>query len=555
MINDSNTEDPAGDERGVFAEAHRLESLGHAFALAFIIESRGSTPRDSGRMLIRLDGSTVGTVGGGPLEAQVIAEALEALKEGTSRTVRRSLTPEGADAAGMECGGTMAVRIDVSKAPPRLLLVGGGHVNLAVARAAAPMGFSVEVAESRPEFCGGLRFPMARAFHLRDDLIEAVTAAGVDGRTYVVIATHDDDIRVLGAVAGSGAAYIGMLGSKRKVAVAMASLRKRGVGEDVIAGIRAPVGLDIGAKTPAEIAVSIMAEILKVRSGRGGLPLQGMSKDMIVVRGAGDLATGVAWRLRRCGFQVVMLEIPQPTVIRRSVAFATALREGRITVEGIQAVKADDLTGVYEALENGQVPVLADPGASSLKTLKPAVVVDAILAKKNLGTTLEMAPAVIALGPGFTAGKDCHAVVETARGHMLGRVITEGSAMKNTGTPGIIEGRGAERVLRSPADGVFYSSASLGDLVKAGDVVAGVHMEKTPDETGPEGKSDIKAPFDGKLRGLLRDGIHVTKGFKVGDVDPRGEEVDENLISDKARSVAGGVLEAVLMLRAAAAGR
>lgn len=540
------------DNSGVFAEAHRLEGRGETFALAFIIESRGSTPRESGRMLIRTDGTTVGTVGGGPMEAQVIIEAGEALAEGCSRTVSRTLTPEGKEAAGMECGGAMTVRIDVTPAPSRLLLIGGGHVNQAVARAAAPLGFSVEVAESREEFCSSERFPMARNLHHRENLPDAIESAGIDGKTYIVIATHDDDIRALGSVANSGAAYIGMLGSKRKVAVAVAALRKKGVSESIIGALRAPVGLDIGAETPDEIAISILAEILKVRSGRAGLPLQGMSKDLVVVRGGGDLATGVAWRLKRSGFQVVVLEVSEPTVIRRTVAFASAITEGSITVEGIQALQAADVAAVYEILENGAVPVLADTECTSLKTLKPAILVDAILAKKNLGTSRSMAPTVIALGPGFSAGMDgdCHAVVETARGHELGRVILDGPAAPNTGTPGTIAGKSGERVLRAPAAGVFRAVAELGDLVKEGQLVARVAEAAEDNSTAVE----ITAPFDGKLRGLLSDGITVPKGFKVGDVDPRGAEVDEYLISDKARAVAGGVLEAVLLLRSRAAG-
>lgn len=537
------------DNSSVFAEAHRLESRGEAFALAFIIESRGSTPRESGRMLIRADGTCAGTIGGGPMEAQVIVEAGEALAEGCSRTVSRTLTPEGKDAAGMECGGAMVVRIDVTPVPSRLLLIGGGHVNLAIARAAADLGFSVEVAESREEFCSTERFPMARNFHLRENLIEAIESADIDEKTYLVIATHDDDIRALRSVANSGAAYIGMLGSKRKVAVAVAALRENGISEDIVGAIRAPVGLDIGAETPEEIAVSVLAEILKVRSGRSGLPLQGMSKDLVAVRGGGDLATGVAWRLRRSGFQVVVLEVPEPTVIRRTVAFASAISQGSITVEDIKAVLADDVPHVYEILETGKVPVLADPECLSLKTLKPAVLVDAILAKKNLGTNRDMAPSVIALGPGFSAGRngDCHAVIETARGHELGRVILDGPAAANTGTPGFIAGKSGERVLRSPVDGVFQAAAELGDLVKEGQIVASISGENpTP--------VDIRAPFDGKLRGILSSGIKVTKGFKVGDVDPRGAAVDEHLISDKARAVAGGVLEAILLLRSRAAG-
>jgi len=548
---------PDSSENSVFAEAHRLESLGEAFALAFIIESRGSTPRNSGRMLIRSDGSSVGTVGGGAMEAMVLEEAAEALREGVSRTVQRNLVPEGKDAAGMECGGAMTVRIDISGAPSRLLLIGGGHVNLAIAEAGSRLGFAVEVAESREEFCSPERFPMARNLYRRDNLIDAIADTAIDENTWAVIATHDDDIRALGALADSKAAYIGMLGSKRKVAVAVSTLRERGVSEEVIAGIRAPVGLDIGAETPEEIAVSVMAEILKVRSGRSGLPLQGMSKDLVVIRGGGDLATGVAWRLSRSGFKVLILEIPLPTVIRRTVAFASALIDGEITVEGIRAVKAEDVATAYEILENGDIPVLADPGCRSLNTLRPAVLVDAILAKKNLGTSRNMAPAVIALGPGFNAGSDgdCHAVVETARGHELGRVILEGPPQENSGIPGTIGGKTAERVLRSPAQGIFEAAVELGDLVKKGQLLARIVSEKSNEKSGTPGIPEIKAPFDGKVRGLLSSGLPVSEGFKVGDVDPRGEGVDEKLISDKARAIAGGVLEAILYLRNRAAGR
>ena len=546
----SNNSGSRSSETSVFAEAHRLESRGEAFALAFIIESSGSTPRESGRMLIRGDGTSLGTVGGGAMEAMVLKEAAEALAEGVSRTVQRNLVPEGKDAAGMECGGAMAVRIDITTAPDRLLLVGGGHVNLAIAKTAVQLGFAVEVAESRQEFCSPERFPMARNLYRRDNLLDAIKEAGIDEKTYGVIATHDDDIRALGALADSPAAYIGMLGSKRKVAVAVSTLRERGVAEDIIAGIRAPVGLDIGAETPEEIAISVMAEILKVRSGRSGLPLQGMSKDLVVIRGGGDLATGVAWRLKRSGFKVVILEIPFPTVIRRTVAFASALIDGEITVEDIRAVKAEDVAGVYEILENGDIPVLADPDCLSLNTLKPSVLVDAILAKRNLGTRRKMAPFVIALGPGFTAGEDgdCHAVVETARGHELGRVILQGKPAADTGIPGTIAGKTEERVLRAPAEGKFEAAVSLGDLVKEGEVVARVIRN------GAE-TAEIKAPFPGKVRGLLSSGLEVGKGFKVGDVDPRGSVVNEHVISDKARAIAGGVLEAVLLLRNQAAGR
>ena len=533
-------------QTSLFAEAHRLEEKGEAFAIAFITEASGSVPRNSGRMLIRIDGSSVGTVGGGPMEAQVLEEAAEALREGRSRTVRRRLTPDGEGSAGMECGGTMEVRIDVTAAPPRLLLIGGGHVNLAIARTAAPLGFAVEVVESRPQFIGSERFPMARRFYRQDNLPDAIEESCPGENTWAVIATHDDDIRAVSALISRGCAYVGMLGSKRKVAVAVETLRKQKVPETAIAALRAPVGLDIGAQTPEEIAISVLGEILKIRSGCSGLPLQGMSKDLVVVRGGGDLATGTAWRLRRSGFQVLVLEVPEPTVIRRTVAFAEALPLGEVTVEGIRARKAESLEDCYAILESGDIPVLADAEGSSLKTLKPAVLVDAILAKRNLGTTRDIAPIVIALGPGFTAGEDCDAVVETARGHSLGRVILKGPALPNTGTPGTIAGKSAERVLRAPAEGRFEALRNLGDLVEEDELIATIVTGT--DRTDGE----IHAPFSGKLRGLLRNGIQVSRGFKVGDVDPRGTEVDESLISDKARAVAGGVMEALFHLRSEA---
>ena len=486
---------------GIFAEAHRLEEKGEAFALALIIESEGSTPRQSGRMIVRADGSTLGTVGGGAMESQVIQDALEALAEGKSRTISRRLVPTTDQSAGMECGGAMSVRIDIVGAPPRLLLVGGGHVNLAIARAAEQLGFRIELTETRTEFCNPDRFPMAKAFYCRSNLTDALTDAAPDMNTYAVIASHSDDLIALRKLVNEDTAYLGMLGSKRKVAVALAGLRKNGVAEDRIAAIRSPIGLDIGAESPEEIAVSVLSEILKIRSGRSGLPLQGMSKDLVVIRGGGDLASGCAWRLSRCGFRVVILEISNPTVIRRKVAYATAINDGQITVEGIRARRADNVSELYRILNEGDIPVLADPECKSLQTLKPSILVDAILARKNIGTSIDMAAIVVALGPGFEAGRDCNAVVETARGNDLGRVILSGAAAPDTGTPGIIAEKGTEGVLRAPRAGSFEPVV------------------------------------------------------QVGEIDPRDAEVDESLISDKARAVAGGVLEAIFHLRSISAGR
>ena len=255
-------------------------------------------------------------------------------------------------------------------------------------------------------------------------------------------------------------------------------------------------------------------------------------KPIAVVRGAGDLATAVGRRLHLCGFSVVHLEIAQPSVIRRTVAFATAVFQERITVEGVEAVFAPDVAAARALLARGRVAVLVDPGAASIPSLQPVVVVDAILAKRNLGTRLDMAPCVVALGPGFEAGVDAHAVVETCRGHDLGRVYTSGRARPDTGIPGTIQGNGAERVLRAPAAGVFQPAKEIGAMVQPHDLVAEV------------GAMPIRSAIGGVLRGILHAGLPVFRGQKVADVDPRGDRSLCFTTSDKANAVAGGVLEA-----------
>ena len=256
---------------------------------------------------------------------------------------------------------------------------------------------------------------------------------------------------------------------------------------------------------------------------------------LVVIRGGGDLATGVALRLYRARMQIVICEVAAPTSIRRTVCFSEAVRLGETAVEGVIARRAETAE-VSALLEDGVIPVLVDPEARCIQALKPDAVVDAILAKRNLGTTMDMAPVVVAAGPGFTAGVDCHAVVETMRGHYLGRVIYSGSALPNTNIPGLIGGYAGERVLRAPADGIFQGARQIGDHVQAGDIagyVAGVPMVCT---------------ITGTLRGLLADGVPVTKGMKSGDVDPRCEPDYCVCASDKALAVGGGVLEALLHL-------
>ncbi len=259
-----------------------------------------------------------------------------------------------------------------------------------------------------------------------------------------------------------------------------------------------------------------------------------LADTLVVVRGGGDLGTGVAHRLVRSGFTVIVTELAQPLAVRRAVSFAEAVYRGSITVEGVTARLADDpmLGMAYSAV--GEVPVIVDLADDVVERMRPAVVVDARLAKRNLGTRREDAPLVIGLGPGFTAGQDCHAVVETNRGHNLGRVYWDGCAEADTGQPEPVRGQAGQRVLRAPADGVFQGHKTIGDLVQPGEVLASV-----------EGQT-IVAAFAGVVRGLLHDSVPVAAGMKVGDLDPRGIREYCYLISDKARAVGGGVLEAML---------
>ena len=259
---------------------------------------------------------------------------------------------------------------------------------------------------------------------------------------------------------------------------------------------------------------------------------------MIIVRGAGDISTGTIHRLFRAGFPVLALEAKYPSAIRRKVAFSEAVYDGTATVEGVTAVRIREAGQAGETLAQGRLPLLVDPEGESIRTLKPDVVVDAILAKKNLGTTREMAALTIALGPGFEAGRDVHYVIETMRGHDLGRIIQSGFAAENTGVPGIISGYGAERVIHAPAAGVFRQCREIADEVQAGETIGTVQTA--------EGEIPVVTVIPGILRGIIRSGFSVTKGFKLADVDPRLEERKNCFtISDKARCIAGSVLEIV----------
>lgn len=295
---------------------------------------------------------------------------------------------------------------------------------------------------------------------------------------------------------------------------------------------------------------------------------------LIICRGAGDLATGIIHRLHRAGHRVIALETDYPAAIRRQVSFCEAVYDGSAAVEGVTArlvpALADaetdtetysgindtpaahivsekwDSSAIEAVLEAGEVPLLIDPKGESIALLKPDVVVDAIIAKKNLGTTINMAPLVIGVGPGFTAGQDVHLVIESMRGHNLARIITDGMAQPNTGVPGNIAGFTSERVIHAPAAGYIHDVRKIGDIVQKGDEIARIYPDKGSYDNALSEYVPVNATITGIIRGLIREGYYFREGFKIADIDPRESELTNCFtISDKARSIAGSVLEAV----------
>ncbi|QQS16990.1 MAG: EF2563 family selenium-dependent molybdenum hydroxylase system protein [Neisseriales bacterium] len=523
-----------------FAQIAQLEALRIPFALAVIVETKGSTPRHQAQMIVKTDGTIIGTIGGGMLERFVIKEALEAIRLGEPRLISGNLSHHGTEALHMDCGGSAKVLINVFGQSAQLVLVGGGHVNRAIAYLAHRLGFSITVLDTYAPNLAEHLFPEGTQCILGKKLKAAIDEVNFNPATYVIIATNHEDRVALATLANQSIRYLGIMASHHKSQILLNMLLQNGVPETVVHHIHSPVGLDIGAETPEEIAISVMAEILSVKNQTSALPLYRMTalqkERLVVIRGAGEMGTGVAVRLHKAGFRIAMLDVAEPTSIRNTVAFSEAIRLGSMTVEGIQANKANNRSEVDTILKQNCIAVLVDPSGNHIQSLSPTYVIDAILAKKNLGTEINMAPIVIALGSGFTAGQDCRAVIETNRGHNLGKVIYEGCAEDNTGEPGSIMGYAHERLVRAPIDGRFIAKARIGDLVKKTQIIA--YIDKTP----------VLAPIDGMLRGLIHSGAAVHQAMKIGDVDPRGSKIDPMTISDKARAIAGSVLEAMLYL-------
>lgn len=269
-----------------------------------------------------------------------------------------------------------------------------------------------------------------------------------------------------------------------------------------------------------------------------------INNELVIVRGAGDLATGVVYSLYKAHFKVIILETQHPSAIRRKVALSEAVYDGKTKVEDIEAVLVKNYEEALNIIANKdykEIPILIDPNCEILNHIKPTFLIDAIIAKKNLGTNKSMAKYTIALGPGFTAGKDCDIVIETMRGHNLGRIYLEGEAIPNTGIPGNIGGKEAERVIHASSDGIIENIKNIGDFVGEKEVIAYINNDNK--------KIEVIAPFEGLLRGIIRDGFKVRNGLKIADIDPRKSEYDNCFtISDKARNLGGSVLTAMMYL-------
>ncbi len=514
----------------LFEKAAELEKNNQAFAVVTITKSEGSTPRSQAKMIVLPDGTTYGTIGGGASEFEAIKRARTLIGERRSDTMEMSL----AVSEGHNCGGAVQLFIEVIPPQQRLVLVGGGHVNLEIARLAAASGFFLELVETRAEFATETRFPWVSTFHTGASIEEALSQVEIDEETAIIVATHSLDRQALEQVITSRACYIGMLGSRTKVHGYRHYLREtKSIGNEHLKHFYSPIGLDIGSETPQQIAVGVVAELMMVIHKKDGRPLSRKAENMVIVRGAGDIATGVICRLHRAGYRVLALEIPEPTTIRRTVAFSEAVYTQEVVVDEVRCRRASSERQAKSIMDDGMVALLVDTEGAAITSMHPAVVVDAILAKKNLGTHIEMAPLVVSLGPGFTAGVDCHVVIETKRGHDLGRIIRFGSAEANTGIPGIIQGYGTERVIHAPTEGVFTSDCHIGMRVHKGEVIATV------------GETTVKATIDGVLRGLLHNGLTIPKGFKIADIDPRGVFEYCATVSDKALAIGGSVLEVI----------
>ncbi|MFC4541456.1 selenium-dependent molybdenum cofactor biosynthesis protein YqeB [Halosolutus amylolyticus] len=517
----------------------RLDDLverGRPAAMLTIVDKDGSAPRDVGaKMLVTAD-DEYGTIGGGTVEGLAVDEAREVLRGDAEPGVRTyELRPGGN--TGMVCGGSMDVFVDRIRGRSRLYVAGGGHIAVELAAMGERLGYDVTVVDDREGYADPERFPdETDVVHGGYD--EALADRPMTSETAVAVATRSGtfDQQAVAAALDGGAGYVGLVASEDKAAHVVDSLREDGYSRRDLVRVRSPVGLDLGGGGPADVALSILAEMHRDRHGASGERATRLTlEDLVVVRGGGDLGSGVVYRLHRAGFPVVVTETARPTVVRRAVAFASAMYEEAVTVQGVTARRVADVDEAIAVLADDEVPVLDDPNAAVVDDHDPLAVVDAIMAKgkTDTGTRRDLADVVVGLGPGFEAGENVDAVVETDRGHELGHVIYDGKPSPYDGEPGERRGYTHERVLRAPSAGTWSPAVEIGARVEAESIVG--YVDDDP----------VVTEIDGLVRGLVHDGVSVSADAKLGDVDPR-EDVDHTKISDKALCLGGGVLEAVL---------
>jgi xanthine dehydrogenase accessory factor len=524
----------------LFEDVSDILADGRPAAMLTVVDTDGSAPRDPGTRMVVTRDAEYGTIGGGTVESLAVDAARDVLA-GDAEPGVRSYELEPGGNTGMVCGGSMDVFVDRIQGPPRLLVAGGGHISQELSTLADAAGYEVTVVDDREDYADPELFPDGVEV-LHGAYGETLRDLPTSTETAVAVATRSGtfDREAVGAALAGGAGYVGLVASDRKADRVLSGLEEEGYDRAALARVRAPVGLDLGGGGPEDIALSILAEVHHDRHGATGRRETGLDlDDLVVVRGGGDLGSGVVYRLHRAGYPVVVTEVEEPSVVRRGVAFGAAVYEDEVAVEDLTGRHAADVDEAVSILDDGDVPVIVDPEAAVADELDAAVLVDAIMAKGKIdtGTGRGDADVVIGLGPGFVAGEDVDAVVETDRGHQLGRVFYEGTTSAYDGEPGERRGYTHERVLRAPEAGQWETAVEIGDLVSAGDAVGNVDGEP------------VTAEIDGLVRGLVYDGLSVSAGAKLGDVDPRGESVDYQKISDKALCLGGGVLEAVLHLR------
>jgi xanthine dehydrogenase accessory factor len=522
----------------VFETADGLIEDGKSLAMISVVDKDGSAPREVGARMLVGPEETHGTVGGGTVEALACEDARAVLRGEESPGLRTyELEPEGN--TGMVCGGEMTVFVDHLQGRKRLYVAGGGHIAVPVAEMGRELGYEVTVVDDREAYADDDRFDGATVIH--GDYREELSGLPMTDRTAVVVATRSgayDRRAVLAALEG-GAGYVGLIASDDKAAYVLDGLREEGFAEPDLLGVNAPAGVELGGDGPEDIALSVLSEAHREFNDTSGEKLTRLNPDdLAVVRGGGDNASGVIYRLHEAGYPVVVTEIENPTVQRLEVAYATAMFEGEVGVEDTTARRVDDLGAAAAALRAGEIPVLADPQASIVDELDVAVLVDGIMSKgkHDTGTRRDDADVVVGLGPGFEAGDDVDAVVETDRGPDLGRVYYRGTTSDYTGVPPDFGGGyTTERLFSAPTDGTWEPAVEIGETVTEGDVL------------GTVGDESVIAEMDGLVRGVAYDGLDVDEGLKLGDLDPR-ENVDPTKISDKALALGGSVLTAVQKL-------